>query len=68
MSHGVRQRVTMSYMKKDKSITVRIPSEVHDRLTEWAETTDRSVSWVVNLALEEWLHTQATGKIDGEPA
>lgn len=54
-------------MKKDKSITVRIPSQVYDALAEFAEDADRSLSWVVNLALDEWLHTQATGKIDGEP-
>lgn len=42
-------------MGDSKVFTVRVPAEVKDQLDALAETMDRSRSWLVNQAIENYI-------------
>jgi len=42
-------------MKKDSSIGIRLPSDLHIKLEKIAQEQDLSVAWVVRKAIVEYL-------------
>jgi predicted transcriptional regulator len=45
-----------SYLMRDTTLPpVRVEADLKDRITRYAEKQDRSVSWVIKKAVEEYL-------------
>jgi len=54
----VIQSTRGNHMKKESMISVRMPGDLADRLNNLAKATDRSRSYLVSLAIEEFVATQ----------
>lgn len=48
-------------MKKTEFLTVRITAELKTKLIELAERRDRTVGWIANMAITEYLERNAKG-------
>lgn len=48
-------------MKKTEFLTVRITEELKSKLVGYAEKRDRTVGWIVNRAIAEYLERNVKG-------
>lgn len=48
-------------MKKDKLITFTCTEEQREKLKELSRKKDRTVSWIVNKAVEEYIQREGKG-------